>query len=76
MTNDILWAMEEQHIKIMVILDLAVAFDTVDHNILLKIFKSQFGVMETALKWFDSYLRPRSFKVHIGKEYSEAKQLS
>ena len=44
MTSDILWAMEEQHITMMVILDLSAAFDMVDHNILLKILENQFGI--------------------------------
>ena len=44
MTNDILWAMEDQCITMMVILDLSAAFDMVDHDILLKILESQFGV--------------------------------
>ena len=47
MTNDILWAMEEQHIIMMVILDLSAAFDMVDHNILLKILENQFWVTDT-----------------------------
>ena len=76
MTNDILWAMEEQHITMMVILDLAAAFDMVDYNILLKILKHQFGVTDTALKRFNSYLRPRSFKVNICDEYSKSQKLS
>ena len=57
MANDILWAMEEQHITMMVILDLAVAFDMVDHSILLKLLENQFEVTDTALKWFHNYLR-------------------
>ena len=76
MTNNILWAMEEQHITMMVILDLSAAFDTVDHGILLKILENQFGVTDTALRWFNNYLRPRSFKVCIQDEYSESHQLS
>ena len=44
MANDILWPMEEQHITMMVILDLSVAFDMVDHNILFKIYENQLGV--------------------------------
>ena len=75
MTNNIPSVIEEQHITMMVILDLSTAFDMVDHNILLKILESQFGVTDTALKWFDSYLRPRSFNVSIGDKYSESKQL-
>ena len=76
MSNNILWAIEEQHITMTVILDLSAAFDIVDHYILFKILESQFRVTDTALKWFDSYLRPRSFKVCIGDEYSESQQLS
>ena len=69
-------AMEKQHITLVVILELPAAFEMVDHNFLLKIMESQFGVTDTSLKWFNSYLRPRSFKVHIGDEYSESQQLS
>ena len=76
MTNDILWAREEQHITMMVILDLSEALDTVDHIILLKILENQLGVTDTAVKWFDSYLRPRSFKVCIGEEYLESLKLT
>ena len=43
MANDILLAMEEQHITMMVILDLSTAFDMIDHSILLKILENQFG---------------------------------
>ena len=43
MTNDILWAMEEQHITMTVILDLSAAFDMVGHNILLKSWKANLG---------------------------------
>ena len=32
MTNNILWTVEEQHITMMVILDLSAAFDTLDHS--------------------------------------------
>ena len=60
----------------MVILDLSAAFDMVDHDILLKILENQFGVTDTALRWFNNYLRPRSFKVCIGDEYSESQKLS
>ena len=76
MTNDILWTMEEQYITMMVILDLSAAFDMVDHNILLEILEDQFGVTDTALKWFNSHLGPGSFKVCIGDEYSESTKLS
>ena len=43
MISDIMWAMEEQHITMTVILDLFVAFDMLDHNILLKSWKANLG---------------------------------
>ena len=46
-TNDILWAMEEWQITMMVILDVSAAFDMVDHNFLLKILEDQFWVTDT-----------------------------
>ena len=40
LTNDILWAMEKQHIRSLAILDLLAAFNTVDHDILLQILEN------------------------------------
>ena len=72
LSNDILWAMEKQHVTCLVALDLSAAFDTVDHQTLLEVLRHKFGLEKTALEWFDQYLRPRSFKVTInGKESSE-----
>ena len=60
---------------IVVILDLSMAFDTVDHDILLSILNKQFGICGKALEWFNSYLLLRFFKVKIGKDYSQPQQL-
>ena len=57
-------------------LDLSVAFDMVDHDILLKVQDKQFGIQGKALNWFDSYLRPRGCKVNIGEKYSTVRNLS
>ena len=75
LANDILWLMEQRQIMTVVILDLSVAFNTVDHDILLSILNKQFGICGKALRWFNSYLQPRFFKVKIGKDYSQPQQL-
>lgn len=38
------------------LLDLAVTFDTVDHNILLHYLKSCYGLNDSVHTWFSSYL--------------------
>ena len=53
-------------------LDLSAAFDTVDHNILIRRLETSFGITGPALEWFRSYLRDRSMKVCINGAYSEA----
>ena len=55
--------------------NLSAAFDTIHHGILLEVMSENFGVKDTALLWFDSYLRPRSCKVNIGKLYSSNRSL-
>jgi len=42
-----------------VVLDLAAAFDTVDHDILLQRLESSFGIVDAALDWFQTYLSGR-----------------
>ena len=75
LTNDILWSMEKQHLTSLTILDLLAAFDTVDHDILLHILEQKFGFCDKALKWFQNYLRPQSFRVSINGKYSTSKNL-
>ena len=73
--NDILWAMERQDITALIAIDLSTAFDTVDHNILIEVLHRRFGVTETALEWFASYLGPRFCRVNVNNFYSLDKQL-
>ena len=47
-------------------LDLPAAFDTLDHNLLVKRLRSYFGFSGIALQWFLSYLHGRSQRVIIG----------
>ena len=70
MTNDILWSMERKEVTAVIVLDMSAAFDTVDHDLLLDILYNRYGIMDTALQWYWTYLRPRGMKVHINDAYS------
>ena len=75
LTDDLLWSMEHQEVTPLVAIDLSAAFDTVDHDLLLSILSKKFGVVDKALKWFDSYLRPRRFQVLIDDTKSKEIEL-
>ena len=47
-----------------------VAFDTIDHNILITRLSSWFGIQGSVLNWFESYLTSRSFRVKCDKDFS------
>ena len=68
--NDILWAMERQEVTALTVLDLSTAFDTVDHEILIEVIEHQFGITDSALSWFKTYLYPRKFIVDIDGHHS------
>ena len=57
-TNDILYSMNRQHVSLLILLDISSAFGTVDHTI-YSIFSSLFGLSDSSLSWFESYLSDR-----------------
>ena len=54
--NDILSALDTGSLAILLILGLSVAFDTIDHAILLSRLCNVYGITGNALDWFRSYL--------------------
>ena len=70
--NDILRAMDNLNIVIMLLLDLSAAFDTVDHNVMLHRLTHDVGVGQTALKWFKSYMSDIIQAIHINGSTSPA----
>ena len=73
--NDVLWNFENQEVCAMCMIDLSAAFDTVDHQTLLQVLQSRFGVLGNVLAWFESYLQPRFCKVKVGTNFSPIRSL-
>ena len=57
--SDILMAIDSGNIALLSLLDLSAAFDTVDHEILLRRLNQSFGLTSTVLSWLTSYLSDR-----------------
>ena len=71
LVDDILNGMESQEVTALVALDLSAAFHMVDHDLLLVILKSWFGIDGTPLAWIRCYLDSRSFQVQVGRTLSQ-----
>ena len=70
LNNQVATGFESGYYTSMILIELQKAFDTVNHDILLK--KMEFvGFSEETKKWFKSYLSNRKFKVHIKNTFSE-----
>ena len=61
---------------ILTAMDLSVAFDTVDHDILLNFLHDWLGFTGTAFNWFNNYLRPHSCVVTVQKARSSERDLT
>ena len=73
--NDLLKSVDESGGAILVLLDLSAAFDTIDHDKLLSLLNTNFGIQGSALQWIKSYLSDRSQSVLINGETSETLNL-
>ena len=62
--NDLLINKSKNSCSLIVLLDLSAAFDTVDHHLLLSDLE-HLGICGSVLKWFESYLTGRHFRVII-----------
>ena len=72
--NDILHNMNRQHVTLLLLLDLSSAFDTLNHDIMIRLEMS-FGIIGTALQWLRLYLSGRSQHVIVNGEQSESLNL-
>ena len=70
--NDLLQASDSGCVSIVSLLDLSIAFDTTDHNILITRLRSTFGCFGTVLDWFISYLSCHTQSMSVGHESTPA----
>ena len=73
--NDILTSIDQHGMVILVMLDLSVAFDTIDHDILFSRMENTLGITGQALAWFKSYLSGRTLRIKIDKSFSELQDI-
>ena len=57
--GDILLALDSGNLAMLSLLDLSAAFDTVDHDTLLRRLQTSYGFDDIVIKWFISYLSGR-----------------
>ena len=73
--NDVVSAVDRGYGVCLVLLDLSVAFDTIDHTILLTFLKEHIGLGGPVLDLFQSYLSGRTQCISIEGVLSELKEL-
>ena len=73
--SDVLQAIAGKKCVMLVLLDLSVALDTTDHEILLLRLQINIGVCDSALAWFRSYLSGRTQSVRIHNTTSQPQPL-
>ena len=62
--------MDNGKVTALTLFDLSATFDTVDHNILIKRLSIWYGISDTALGWFSSYLTDIYQRVNIAHCFS------
>ena len=74
LTNKILAGFDSDLLTGIILIDLQKAFDTINHDILLRKMAS-LGFSNHSIKGFQSYLSNRSFRVNIKNKYSSTAKI-
>ena len=63
--DDVVTAADEQSPTALLSLDISAAFDTIDHDILLRRLSRDFGIASSALNWLESFVSDRTQYVGV-----------
>ena len=63
--NHLLTSLDQKRAVFLVLLDLSVAFDTIDHAMLLNLLNNRTALRDTAYNWVESYLSDRHQYVSV-----------
>jgi len=69
--DEIVRCVDSGDVCALVLLDLSAAFDTVDHQTLVRVLSYRFGVKDAAFYWCKSYLLERMLRVCVNAQQSE-----
>ena len=69
--NDVLLGFDHNFATVLILLDPSAAFDTVNTNILLSIWRYQIGIRGIAYEWFSSFLYDRIMSGKVNESYSK-----
>ena len=70
MEHEVRETQKNKQVMLCLVIDLKSAFDTIPHQAVLNQLAAS-GIQGSPLKWFQSFLTDRKFKVSIGPEFSE-----
>ncbi|XP_064418828.1 RNA-directed DNA polymerase from mobile element jockey isoform X2 [Latimeria chalumnae] len=74
--SDLLTSLDRGLVAFLVQLDLSLAFDTIDHGVLLHRLEHLLGISGSVLSWFRSFLEGRSQVVRLGSSLSAPAEIS
>ena len=74
--NDIQAEFCKNNMVILLMLDLSAAFDTIDQDILISKLNRKYKITGNALKLLKSYLKSRTYAVHINEQWSNIHDLA
>ena len=67
-TDDVYYALDNKCFTALIMIDMSAAFDTIDNIILFHRLSHHFGINNSVLSWFRSYLNNRSHCVDVNND--------